>query len=307
MATSTRALWNGAISFGLVHIPVSLHSATSNSGLDFDLLDKRSMDPVGYKRINKRTGKEIDKDDIVKGIAFESGKYVVLGEDEIDAVYPRSTQTIEIEAFVSLGEVPFVFLDRPYYLAAMPKGEKVYALLRETLLKTGRIGLARVVIQTRQHFAALIATGPVLVLNLLRWSEDLRSLEGLKLPPEGVKSNKLGDRELAMAEQLVEELTIPFKPEHFRDTFRDKVMALVKKKAEAGDTEKVVQPDEEDPGKGADIIDLTELLQRSLRGGAAPGKSAAAGKSAGKRSGGGKAGAAGPNSTVKAPRSRRAA
>ncbi len=309
MASSTRALWNGAISFGLVHIPVSLHPATSSSGLDFDWLDKRSMDPVGYKRINKRTGKEIDKDDIVKGIARESGKYVVLGPEEIDAVYPRSTQTIEIEAFVSLEEVPFVFLDRPYYLAAMPKGEKVYALLRETLLKTGRIGLARVVIQTRQHFAALIATGPVLVLNLLRWNEDIRSLDGLKLPAEGVKANKLGDRELAMAEQLVEELTTAFKPEDFRDTFRDKVMALVEKKAKARDTEEVVQPDEEAPGKSADIIDLTELLQRSLRGGGKQGKSVAATvkKQAAKRSGGAKAGASGSNSATKATRPRRAA
>jgi DNA end-binding protein Ku len=266
MATSSRALWNGAISFGLVHIPVSLHPGTTSSSLDFDWLDKRTMDPVGYKRINKRTGKEIDKDDIVKGIAYESGRYVVLSDEEIAAVYPRSTQTIEIEAFVSLSEIPFVYLDRPYYLAPMAKGEKVYALLRETLLKTGRIGLSRVVIQTKQHFAALIATGPALVLNLLRWTDDVRSFEGLKLPPEGIKANKLVDRELAMATQLVEELTTPFKPEDFRDTFKDQVMALVEKKVKAGETEAVIEPDEEPPPKTADIIDLTELLQRSLRG-----------------------------------------
>src|SRR4051812_19754797 len=156
MATASRALWKGAISFGLVHIPVSLHPATTESGVDFDWLDKRSMDPVGYKRVNKRTGKEIDKDNIVKGVEYDSGKYVVLSPEEIEAVYPKSTQSIEIEAFVSATEIPFVYLDRPYYLAPIGRGEKVYALLREALLKKQRIGLARVVIQTKEHLAALV-------------------------------------------------------------------------------------------------------------------------------------------------------
>lgn len=267
MATSSRALWKGAISFGLVHIPVGLHPATSTSGLNFDWLDKRTMDPVGYKRINKKTGKEINKDDIVKGIEYESGKYVVLTEDEISAVYPRSTQTIEIEAFVSAAEIPFVFLDRPYYLAPVAKGEKVYALLREALLKTGRIGLARVVIQTKQHLAALVPSGPALVLDLLRWGTDVREWGDLNLPAEGAAANKLNDREIAMATQLIDELTTTFDPAQYRDSFKDQVLALVDRKVKAGDTENVIQPDEEPPGRGADIIDLTELLQRSLRGG----------------------------------------
>jgi DNA end-binding protein Ku len=272
MATSSRALWKGAISFGLVHIPVALHTATTTSGLDFDWLDKRSMDPVGYKRINKRTGKEIDKDDIVKGIAYEPGHYVVLSDEDIAAAYPRTTQTIEIESFVEASAIPFLYLDRPYYLAPVDKGEKVYALLREAMLKTGRVGLAKVVIQTKQHLAALIAVGPGLVLNLLRWGEDVRSWADLKLPPEGIKANKLGDRELEMATQLVEDLSGTFKPEDHRDSFKDQVMALVEKKAKAGDTEAVIQPDEEAPAKSADIIDLTDLLRRSLRGGKEGGK-----------------------------------
>jgi DNA end-binding protein Ku len=267
MATSARALWKGAISFGLVHIPVSLHPATSTSGLDFDWLDKRSMDPVGYKRINKKTGKEIDKDDIVKGIEYESGKYVVLSDEEIEAAYPRTTQTIEIEAFVSASEVPFVYLDRPYYLAPVSKGEKVYALLREALIKKERIGLARVVIQTKQHLAAVVPVGPGLVLDLLRWGEDVRSVVRAEAAAEGVAANKLSERELAMATQLVDELTTKFKPEDYRDLFKAQVLALVDKKVKAGDTEAVIQPEEEAPGKSADIIDLTELLQRSLRGG----------------------------------------
>jgi len=266
MATASRALWKGAISFGLVHIPVSLHPATTESGVDFDWLDKRSMDPVGYKRVNKRTGKEIDKDNIVKGVEYDSGKYVVLSPEEIEAVYPKSTQSIEIEAFVSATEIPFVYLDRPYYLAPIGRGEKVYALLREALLKKQRIGLARVVIQTKEHLAALVPAGPALVLNLLRWGADIRTWEDLKLPKEGVKGAGLSERELDMAGQLIDELTTDWHPEEFTDKFKAQVMALVEKKAEAGDTETVLEPEEEAPPKTADVIDLAELLQRSLHG-----------------------------------------
>ena len=267
MATGSRALWKGAISFGLVHIPVSLHSATADHSVDFDWLDKRTLDPVGYKRINKKTGKDITKENIVKGVALEDGQYVVLSDAEIAAAYPKSTQSIDIEAFVSATEVPFVYLDRPYYLAPIGKGAKVYALLRETLLKTQRIGLARVVIQTRQHLAALVPSGPALVLNLLRWGRDIRPWTDLALPAEGSKAAGLSERELAMAAQLVDDMTTAFDPEQFRDSFQDEVMALVHRKAEAGEAHSVVQPTEPDaPLRTADVIDLTELLKRSLKG-----------------------------------------
>jgi DNA end-binding protein Ku len=252
-----------------VHIPVSLHSATTESGVDFDWLDKRSMDPVGYKRINKRTGKEITKDNIVKGVAYGDDQYVVLSDDEIEAVYPRSTQSIDIEAFVSMSEIPFVYLDRPYYLAPVGKSAKVYSLLREALLRTQRIGLARVVIQTKQHLAALVPAGPALVLNLLRWGDDIRTWDDLPLPKEGLKAAGLAERELKMAEQLIDDMTEPFEPAKFVDRFKEQVMALVEKKAKAGETETVLEPQEEAPAKSADVIDLAELLQRSLKGGKA--------------------------------------
>ncbi|TMH13557.1 MAG: Ku protein [Betaproteobacteria bacterium] len=273
---ASRVLWKGAISFGLVHIPVALHSATTDTGLDFDWLDKRTMDPVGYKRINKRTGKEIEKENIVKGIAYEGDHYVVLTDEEIKAAYPKTTQTIEIESFVSMAEIPFVYLERPYYLSPVGRGEKVYALLRETLLKTGRVGIARVVIQTKQHLAALVPSGPVLVLNLLRWGHAIRSFTELDLPAEGTKGVGLTAREMSMAEQLVEDMTAKWDPLQFRDEFTDEVLALVRKKVEAGQTEAVTQPEAVEPKAAAsNIVDLTELLQRSLRRGegAAPAKS----------------------------------
>ena len=263
---SSRTLWKGAISFGLVHIPVGLHSATTESGIDFDWLDKRSMDPVGYKRINKKTGKEITKENIVKGIAYEPGNYVVLSEKEIADAYPKTTQTIEIEAFVDAADIPFVFLERPYYVAPINKGAKVYALLRETLLKTGKVGVARVVIQTKQHLAALIPSGRGMVLNLLRWGDEIRPWTNLELPPEGIKAAGIKDNELKMAEQLVSDMSAKWNPADYRDEFRDAVMKMVALRVKAGKTETVTALEEEQESHGsAQIIDLTELLKRSLK------------------------------------------
>lgn len=268
MVTSTsRALWKGAISFGLVHIPVALHTATSEQGVNFDWLDKRTMDPVGYKRINKKTGKEVSKEDIVKGIEYEDGQYVILSPEEISAAYPKTTQTIGIETFVGADDIPFIYLERPYYVVPINKGEKVYALLREALSRTKRVGIARVVIQTKQHLAALMPSGPLLILNLLRWSDEIRSTKSLSVPPEGTEAAGISDRELKMAEQLVTEMSSTWNPEDYRDSFRDEIMKLVEEKAKKGEIQAVSRPEEaEGVRAGAQILDLTELLQRSLKG-----------------------------------------
>jgi DNA end-binding protein Ku len=280
--SSTRSLWKGAITFGLVHIPIGLYSATDESDVNFDWLDRRTMDPVGYKRINKRTGREIDKEDVVKGVEYGKGNYVVLSPDEIAEAYPRTTQTIEIEAFVDVDEVPFVYLEKPYFTAPVNKGEKVYKLLREALKETGKAGLARVVIHSKQHLAVVLPCGPALVLNLLRWGGEVRSWEGLELPPEGKTGIK--DAELKMAKHLVAEMSGHWDPGEFRDNFHDAIMKLVEAKAKAGDTE-TVEPLEEAPqDHGAEIIDLTELLRRSLKGGAAKSAPAAPAKKAATRS-----------------------
>jgi DNA end-binding protein Ku len=264
--TSTRSLWKGAITFGLVHIPIGLYSATEESDVDFDWLDRHTMDPVGYKRINKRTGREIDKDDVVKGIAHGKGDYVVLSPEEIAQAYPRTTQTIEIESFVDVHEVPFIYLEKPYYTAPINKGEKVYALLREALKETGKAGLARVVIHSKQHLALLQPFGPALVLNLLRWGGEIRSWKDLPLPPEGKAGIK--DAELKMARHLIEEMSGHWSADAFRDDFHAAITRLVEAKAKAGETA-TVEPLEAAPqAQGADVIDLTELLRRSLKGGA---------------------------------------
>ena len=272
---ASRALWKGAITFGLVHIPVALHSATGDSGLDFDWLDKRTLDPVGYKRINKKTGKEISRENIVKGIQYHKGEYIVLSDQEIADAYPKATQSIEIESFVAGSDIPFIYLDRPYYLAPINKGKKVYALLRDALLDTQQVGIARVVIHTKQHLAVLVPSGPGLVLNLLRWGEDIRSWEDLDLPAEGAKAAGLSDRELNMAKQLIKDMSDKWDPQAHSDSFKREIMALVERKVKEGKLEAVEQPADLSQhaagGAGAQVIDLTELLQRSLRKGAGTG------------------------------------
>ncbi|PWK35985.1 non-homologous end joining protein Ku [Pseudomonas sp. OV226] len=258
-----RAIWKGAISFGLVHIPVALVSATSSQGVDFDWLDSRSMEPVGYKRVNKVTGKEVTKEHIVKGLQYEKGRYVVLSEEEIKSAHPLSTQTIDIFSFVDSEQIPLQNIDTPYYLAPDKRGGKVYALLRETLSKTNKVALAHVVLHTRQHLAALMPLESSMVLVMLRWPAEVRSLDTLELGNEVTKP-ELAKGELDMAKRLVQDMSADWKPEDYRDSFEDKIMALVEKKANEGKIEDVETATGEEARKTADVIDLTELLKRSL-------------------------------------------
>ncbi|MGE8478771.1 MAG: Ku protein [Pseudomonas shirazensis] len=260
-----RAIWKGAISFGLVHIPVSLNTAVRTERVDFDWLDKRSMEPVGYKRINKVTGKEIDKDNIVKGVEYQKGQYVVISEDEIRKARPEATQTIDIFSFVEAGDIPLQHFDTPYYLSPDKRGGKVYALLRETLESTGKVALATVVLHTRQHLALLRPLDDALVMITLRWPEEVRGLDTLELD-KSVTDIKVDKRELDMAKRLVEDMSGPWTPDQYHDAFRQTIMDLVEEKASKG---KIAVVEKAEGGKGeksADIIDLTELLKRSLGG-----------------------------------------
>lgn len=260
-----RAIWKGAISFGLVHIPVSLLSATTSQRIDFDWLDERTMDPVGYKRINKTTGKVVTKEHIVKGIEYEKGQYVVIDEDDIKAALPEATQTIDIFAFVDNGAIPWINFYKPYFLSPGRRGEKVYGLLRETLVRTGKVALAHVVIRTKQQLAAVIAHEGALVVMLLRWPAEVRNVTTLDLN-KAATHPKLSDQELNMAEQLVAQMSTDWQGDEYRNTFDDTIMALVEQKASQGEIEAVQTEDDDGERSSADIIDLTEMLKRSLGG-----------------------------------------
>ena len=265
--SSTRTLWKGAISFGLVHIPITLHSATAENRMKFNLLDKRTMNPVGNQQVNKATGEAMTKEEVVKGFEYEKDQYVVLTPEEIKAALPKSTQTIDIEAFIDGSQIPTAYYNKPYYVAPASKGQKPYKLLQETMRRTGKVGIARVVISTRQHLAALMPSEKGLVLELLRWEDEVRDTAGLPLPDS---DTKVSEKELKMAEQLVNELEDKWKPDAFHDEFREKLEQVVEQKVKAGEGEHIMKPLEgEEVKTSADIIDLTELLKRSLRKGGA--------------------------------------
>jgi DNA end-binding protein Ku len=258
-------IWKGAISFGLVHVPVQLYPATKSEKVGFNLLDKRSIDPIGYRQINKRTGKEVTRDNIVRGFEYEKDKYVVLSDAEIRSANPESTQTVDILAFIEAPDVSFLYLDTPYYLAPDRKGEKVYALLRDAMKSAGKIGIANVVLHNKQHLAALIPVGPVLALNTLRWADEVRPVDELKLPDESAKKTGVTARELDMAKKLIADMSDKWDPSAYKDTFRDDIMELVDKKVREGKTEEVVDIDTpHEARRSAEILDLSDLLKRSL-------------------------------------------
>jgi DNA end-binding protein Ku len=260
-----RSIWKGAIAFGLVHVPVALYPASQEDDIDFSWLDKRSMDPVGYQRINKRTGKTVTKEDIVKGVKQEDGTYVLVDDDEIRDAYPKTMQTIEIEAFVKAEEIPFVYLEKPYYLEPIAKADKVYALLREAMLAHDVVGIARVVMHTKEHLAALMPAGPVLILNTLRWATEVRSPEDLKIPAAGKAGAVLKDTEMKMAGQLIDELTTKWKASDYHDRFAEEIRKLIAAKAEAGDAHHVTPLESVgDTAAPSNVVDLTALLKSSL-------------------------------------------
>ncbi|TFZ02343.1 Ku protein [Ramlibacter henchirensis] len=272
---STRAVWKGAISFGLVHIPVVLYSATAETRPKFNLIDPTSMSPVGNKQVSKTTGEAVQKEELVKGIQVEEGQYVVLSKEEIRSALPRSTQTIEIEAFVDADEIPSTFFNKPYYVAPGARGLKPFALLRDVLRKSGKVGVAKVVISTKQHLAALMPAGDGLVLDLLRWADEVREAPSSVFGDTAAVA--VSERELKMAEQLVEDMAAAWSPDLFHDEFKEKLQQLVQAKAAKGDVATLQPlPGEEAPSATAEVIDLTDLLRRSLQGkGAAAAPSAA--------------------------------
>jgi DNA end-binding protein Ku len=260
-----RALWKGSISFGLVEIPVSLHTARRRSEeISFTQLDKRDLSPIGYERVNKKTGQKVPWGEIVKGFEHEPGQFVVLTEADVAKANVEASRTIEIVDFVDGSEIESVFYDEPYYVAPLKKASKSYALLRETIRKTGKVAIAKVVVRTRQHIAAVTVRGPALVVNTLRYAYEVADPDDLELPAEGKAAPKVTPAEIAMAERLVESMTTEWEPAKYKDEYRDDVLAMVERKVKAGGSRVVEEPAEKKPKKRPEVLDLMPLLKQSV-------------------------------------------
>jgi DNA end-binding protein Ku len=263
-----RGLWKGAISFGLVNVPVELFSAQKRSAeLDLTMLDKRDLAPVGYKRVNKATGKDVPWEDVVKGYEYQDDKYVVLSEEDFRRANPEASKTVDIVAFVDLADIDPQYFETPYYLAPGKRGEKAYALLRDAMAKAGKAGIATVVIRTKQYLAALLPQDEALILNTLRYHNELKSAKDLDIP-EKLKGHKASSKELDMALTLIDDMAGKWQPEQYHDTYHEDLMERIEEKIKAGQTEEITEPEKEErAAKGADVIDLMSLLKKSVEGG----------------------------------------
>jgi DNA end-binding protein Ku len=258
-------IWTGSISFGLVNVPVSLVTAEQRDDLDFTLLDKRDSSPIGYQKISKRTGKPVPGDRIVRGVEQANGRYVVVSDADLRRASPERTQRIDILAFVDGTAIAPVYFDRPYYLEPARGGERGYALFREALRRSGKVAVASVVVKTRQHLAAVVVQDRVLVLDVVRYASELRDPSKLRVPGTNLKSLRISDRELKMAERLVAEMTEDWDPEQYHDEYRDELLAFIKKRSRAGQLTSAPEIEEKPATrKRADIIDIAELLKQSL-------------------------------------------
>jgi DNA end-binding protein Ku len=263
-----RALWKGAISFGLVNVPVELLPGEKRSGeLHFTMLDKRDMAPVGYQRVNKSSGKTVAWKDIVKGYEYEDDRYVVLSDEDFRRANVQASKTVEILAFVERADIPPQYFSAPYYLVPSKRGEKAYALLRETLAKTGRVGVATFVIRTKQHLAALMPEGDALLLITLRYADELREPKEIEVP-----GAKVTAKELELAKRLVEDMSDKWQPKKFHDTFREDILARVKEKVKSGQTEEITAPGKDETRPKAQVIDLMAALKKSVASASAKSK-----------------------------------
>ena len=253
-----RAIWKGSISFGLVNIPIALYPATRREELKFRLLRKSDLSPVNYKRVAEKDGKEVPWDQIVKGYEYEKGKYVVLQEDDFQRVDLEATQTVDIQDFVDLEEIDPMFFYKPYYLEPQKGGDKAYALLRDALKDSNKVGIAKVVIKTRQYLAGVKPEDRALVLELMHFADELADPEKLRVP----KKIEVGKREMTMARSLIDSMSSKWEPQKYKDDYREALMEVIEEKVEAGGKEIEEKPKK--APKPTKVIDLVSVLQKSL-------------------------------------------
>ena len=253
-----RAIWKGSISFGLVNIPIALYAATQREELKFRLLRKTDLSPVNYKRVAEKDGKEVPWDQIVKGYEYEKGKYVVLQEEDFQRVDLEATQTVDIQDFVDLEEIDPMFFYKPYYLEPQKGGDKAYALLRDALKDSKKVGVAKVVIKTRQYLAGVKPEDGALVLELMHFADELADPAKLHVP----KKVEVGKRELHMAKSLIDSMSSKWNPAKYKDDYREALMEVIEEKVEAGGKEIEEKPKK--APKPTKVIDLVSVLQKSL-------------------------------------------
>lgn len=261
-----RPVWRGHIAFGLVSIPVVLYAAEHRSELQFRMLDSRNHARVRYERVNEETGAEVPWNQIVRAFEYDTGNYVVLSDEDFQRAAPESSHSADIECFVPQDAICAKWFDKPYYLVPdrKAKGEKGYALLRDALKKSGRVGIVTVVIRTRAHLAALIPEGDVLLLNLLRYHQELHGVEDLGLPAGTFEAPKIKPREQEMAEQLIESMSSAWQPQDWQDDYCAQLRAYIDQRIAAGQVESSPEDEEPTEPRSADILDMTALLKRSL-------------------------------------------
>ena len=253
-----RAIWKGSISFGLVNIPIALYPATRREELKFRLLRKSDLSPVNYKRVAEKDGKEVSWDQIVKGYEYEKGKYVVLKEEDFERIDLEATQTVDIQDFVDQEEIDPMFFYKPYYLEPQKGGDKAYTLLRDALKDSNKVGIAKVVIKTRQYLAGVKPEDGTLVLELMHFADELADPGKLHVP----KKTEVGKREMNMAKSLIDSMSSKWNPEKYKDDYREALMEVIEEKVEAGGKEIEEKPKK--APKPTKIIDLVSVLQKSL-------------------------------------------
>jgi len=275
-----RPIWTGTLSFGLLNVPIRLMSGERRNDIHFRMLDQRSNTPVRYERVNADTGDEVPWKDIVKAFEYQKGSYVVLEEDDIKNAASDSHETVEIDTFVDGGDIPPAYFEKPYILVPAKKAEKGYVLLRETLKKTGKVGIAKVVIRTKEYLAAVMPQDDALVLNILRYKAEIVDADDYELPGKATSDYRISPRELDMATDLIQSMSGKWKPEDYQDEFREKLRATIEKRLKSKGLTTPVEEDDHTPENATtNVVDFMALLKKSLgaktRTPAASGKTAA--------------------------------
>ncbi|MEI7037571.1 Ku protein [Fulvimonas yonginensis] len=260
-----RPIWTGTLSFGLLNVPIRLMTAERKVDLHFRMLDQRNNQPVRYERVNAESGEEVPWKDIVKAYEYSKGNYVVLDESDIRKAAPETHETVEIDTFIDADALTPAYYEKPYYLVPGKKAEKGYVLLRETLKRTGKIGIARVVIRTREYLCAVMPQGEALMLILLRFPQELVDASEYALPDKDMAEYRISDRELEMAGELIESMAGKWQPEHYRDEFRERLTAVIEQRLKSkGITTRLEEEEPAHANATTNVVDFMALLKKSI-------------------------------------------